>query len=189
MITVTAFGLPPSDPCSEYFLSKTFLDDVVLMFDYMMQRTLFPLPLICWSWTPQYQSEVKMTPATRRCDEACAKVIDHKRKLLQNGAIPNAMIDYLLLRDESTSVALTDKELISNAKLFYLAGSDTTSIVITWIAFILATRPDIAARAREEATNVLFDDKKCLREDITLETMNRLTFCMAVARETLRLYK
>jgi len=78
--------------------------------------------------------------------------------------------------------SFTRKELIDQLGVFFLAGHETTASVLTWVMFILATRPDVAARVRAEVIGIAGDGP------IAFEQIRELRYVRNVFRETLRLY-
>jgi cytochrome P450 len=91
------------------------------------------------------------------------------------GAIMNA-------RDATTGQGFTRKELIDQIGVFFMAGHETTASVLTWVFYILAERPEITARLREEIQRVVGDGP------VTFSHVKQLEFVRNVFREALRLY-
>lgn len=85
-------------------------------------------------------------------------------------------------RDKHTGDPFTREELIDQLGVFFLAGHETTASVMTWAFYILAAQPQIAARLREEVSDVFGDGP------IDFEGVKKLIFTRSVFRETLRLY-
>lgn len=85
-------------------------------------------------------------------------------------------------RSPDDGASFTRKELIDQLGVFFLAGHETTASVLTWVLFILATRPDVAARVRAEVIAVAGHGP------IAFEQIRELRFIRNVFRETLRLY-
>jgi cytochrome P450 len=85
-------------------------------------------------------------------------------------------------RDPDSGKGFSRKELIDQMGVFFLAGHETTASVLTWAFFILAMRPDIAARLRAEVEDVVGDGP------VEFQHVKQLTFTRNVFREALRLY-
>ena len=94
---------------------------------------------------------------------ACERIRRHIGDLLDprlaEGAerrddIVSAVID---ARDAETGEGFTRAELIDQMGVFFLAGHETTASVLTWLFYILASRPEVAARLREEVDTVVGD--------------------------------
>ena len=87
---------------------------------------------------------------------------------------------------------ISDEDMLDNVNTFFFAGSDTTSLALTWVVYLIAIHPDVQARLREEFRSVanLFEYPPDL-EDITAwqdlwETLDELPYLNKVVLETLR---
>lgn len=190
VISRLAFGLAPDHPISAYFFSATFLDDVKKMFDFSIRFTLLRLPVWLWRLSPLHRLETEAVAAQARLVTACQQVMEHKRELLAAKAVPvAAMIDSLLLKQEGGD-GLTDEEIVQNVKIFYLAGSDTTAITISWMCYYLSLHPDMQEKVRAEAYEHIFVHACVdgLPHDLFTSTkVKEMVFINAVVKETLRL--
>lgn len=84
--------------------------------------------------------------------------------------------------DADTGAPFTREELIDQLGVFFLAGHETTASALTWAVFILARRPDLLARMREEIEEIAGNG------DIGFDAARKLVFVRNFFRETLRLY-
>jgi cytochrome P450 len=66
--------------------------------------------------------------------------------------------------------------------VFFMAGHETTASVLTWVFYILAQRPEIAARMRAEVERVTGGGP------VDFAHVKQLDYVRNVFRETLRLY-
>jgi hypothetical protein len=131
-------------------------------------------------------------PQSRAARDACIRIRAHIDDLLAPRLVPHlptaaAPIDDIVgaviaARDSDTGQSFTRSELIDQIGVFFLAGHETTASVLTWLFFILAQRPDIAARLRAEVDGIAGDGP------ITLEHTKHLSFTRNVFREGMRLY-
>ncbi|KAI5123946.1 hypothetical protein M0805_006360 [Coniferiporia weirii] len=55
-----------------------------------------------------------------------------------------------LSKDIAPSQRVSDDDLLANVNTFFFAGSDTTSLALTWVLFLLAANPAIQDRLRTE---------------------------------------
>ena len=60
-------------------------------------------------------------------------------------------IDRLSSADDSKRVKYTTQQLMDECKTFFLAGRETTSVLLSWAILLLALNPDCQDKAREEA--------------------------------------
>jgi len=93
------------------------------------------------------------------------------------------MVSMLLLaRDELTGEGLDDAQVRDEAITMLLAGSETTSTLLSWVFHVLGQRPDLEARLHAEVDEVLGDGPT------TVEHIGRLGYTRRIITETLRLY-
>ena len=81
--------------------------------------------------------------------------------------------------------SLSDEELLGNVKVFFLAGSDTTSVAITWCVYHLCMDPQLMSAVRAEVDSVL----KQIGEDGAVQEMTGEDIVNAVAQNKLPLCK
>ncbi|KAG2368192.1 cytochrome P450 [Suillus spraguei] len=87
---------------------------------------------------------------------------------------------------------LSDADLLSQLSTFLFAGSDSTSLTMSWCIHLLSLHPDVQARLRSELNSM----SPCASNSSSMsgysapahaETIDMLPFLDAVVRETLRL--
>jgi cytochrome P450 len=76
---------------------------------------------------------------------------------------------------------LKTDQLTGNAVDFLFAGIDTTSYLLLWSLYNIATNPDIQVNLRKEINEVVGDS-----EVVTPEHINKLTLLRNCVKETLR---
>ncbi|KAI5012139.1 hypothetical protein ZWY2020_024273 [Hordeum vulgare] len=85
--------------------------------------------------------------------------------------------------DNGQSISgMTIKEVVEECELFYLAGTETTSILLTWTMIVLSMHPEWQDRAREEVIGLFGKNK------IEYEAVDRLKTVTMILYEVLRLY-
>ncbi|KAI1333564.1 cytochrome P450 ClCP1 [Xylariaceae sp. FL0016] len=70
-----------------------------------------------------------------------------------------------------------------NASLIIIAGSETTATLLSGATFLLTTHPNILRKAADEVRDTFRNE-----EEITLSSVNSLTYVLAVLNESLRHY-
>jgi cytochrome P450 len=78
--------------------------------------------------------------------------------------------------------SITDHELENQATIIILAGSETTSIGLTYATYFLITHPDSMRKLRVELKQHFQSE-----QDINLVSVNQLEYLQAVLQETLRI--
>eukprot|EP01040_Poterioochromonas_malhamensis_P011407 gene11407-12436_t len=208
---------------SDYFFSITFKEDVEKIFGLQRESALFGLPRFLWKYSRYYKYEVAAREANQRFTDACTRVIEHKRQFWRDqGGLtplsegrernrPTSMLDSLLAQEvansdsggmTASSKLMNDDELISNVKIVYIAGTDTTAVTITWLVYYSALYPEYLQRIRDETKRVLFssvsDDSnqtfqevlsnmKQVLSDLSHTSLKELPYTTAMIKESLRL--
>ena len=95
-------------------------------------------------------------------------IIEKREKAMKVGETANHDLLGLLMEsnyrdmqenDERKNVGMSIKDVIEECKLFYLAGQETTSVLLLWTMVLLSKHSNWQTRAREEVLRV-FGNKK-----------------------------
>ncbi|CAA6674910.1 unnamed protein product [Spirodela intermedia] len=132
----------------------------------------------------------------REMEDLLREIIARREKALRQAApgAANGDDDLLGLLLQSNQVGfqedgtsrgvarMTTEEVIEECKLFYFAGQETTSILLTWAMVALAMHPSWQDRARAEVLQVFG------REKPDFARLSQLKIVTMVLHEVLRLY-
>ncbi|PYH48470.1 cytochrome P450 [Aspergillus saccharolyticus JOP 1030-1] len=128
-------------------------------------------------------------PGYARFRQQCESWVDEVRQRRSRGHLTTSdgittIFDAMLQPNEQKGYeSRTSEELIDEAALFIIAGSDTSAYTLTSATYYLLTNPCALARLRNELdTHLLFDRAACKWEEV-----RKLPYLTAVIKETLRL--
>ncbi|UJR23765.1 hypothetical protein I4U23_026742 [Adineta vaga] len=83
---------------------------------------------------------------------------------------------------ETNKRTLNDKEILGQTAVFLVAGYETTSVLLSFFFYVMATEPAIQEKVYEEIRQEIGDD------EMTYEKLNELHYLDMVINETLRMY-
>ncbi|KAG5716767.1 Leukotriene-B(4) omega-hydroxylase 2 [Termitomyces sp. T112] len=127
---------------------------------------------------------------------------ENKRKLQEaeksgSSFLGKDLLSLLMKSNASTDLPpehrISDEDILHNINTFMFAGSDTTSLSVTWTLLMLARHPETQTRLREELLSVACfstGDLTSLTEDeihSLYDNIANLSFLNNVCRESLRL--
>ncbi|MDQ3702453.1 MAG: cytochrome P450 [Chloroflexota bacterium] len=134
-------------------------------------------------------------PSSKRFRRAVAQldgivyriIAEHRRASADSGHNKQANAgDFLGLlleaRDADTGEGMSDRQLRDEVMTVFLAGHETTAILLTWTLYLLSRHPEVARRLRQEIATVLAG-----RVPTVLDLPN-LRYTTMILEETLRLY-
>lgn len=125
------------------------------------------------------------TPGNRRLKRALAFLDAETRRVIEgaraDGPKPTLLSMLLDARDEETGEALTDDELRNEVITLFLAGHETTALLLTWTFTLLRENPEVEQRLHEEVQTLL-EGRTPTADDVM-----RLPYTRRVIDEVLRL--
>ncbi|XP_011091086.1 cytochrome P450 CYP72A219-like [Sesamum indicum] len=118
-------------------------------------------------------------------------MMNERLKKWERGEVRGEPNLYDIFLDELNQIDIKDKnaramaifDIIQQSKLFFLAGHETTSNLIAWTIVMLSIHHKWQSLAREEAFQVIGDEKKLTDDDL-----DRLKILHMILHEVLRLY-
>lgn len=208
VMSVAAFGGDQQEAIMKYTASSQLVKDVKALFDLAMNRSLFPCPTFLWKLSPYYSRfELPALEGQKRIFAVCQMIIDGFKEK-QVAGLPAAhprqmksLIEILLPNSTEKEASseqlskLSEEDILKNVVGFFLAGSDTTAVALSWTIYFLCRNPSILTSLRKELdaffTTVEAAESQGNEENlsaaITDSISNSLPYCRATIRETLRL--
>ncbi|KAH0631991.1 hypothetical protein JD844_019967 [Phrynosoma platyrhinos] len=192
VVTSTSFGVNldsmnnPKDPFVKEIKKLTKISSfdprIIVLFIFPLLRSLFEA----------FNVQIFSTEAVNFFTRSFAKM---KAERLKEGQV--SRVDFLqLMIDSQTSndnhksngidhtyKGLTDDEIIAQAFIFVFGGYEPTSNSLGYVAYLLATHPDVQQKLQDEIDSVLPN-----KAPLTYDTIMQLEYLDMVLNETQRLY-
>nr|CAB3477680.1 unnamed protein product [Digitaria exilis] len=130
----------------------------------------------------------RMREINRKIHKILREIIGKREKAIKNGETNNDDLLGLLLESNmrqsngNAKLGLTTEDVIEECKLFYFAGMETTSVLLTWTLILLSMHPEWQERARQEVLTHFG------RSRPDFDSLSRLKIVTMILYEVLRLY-
>lgn len=124
-------------------------------------------------------TNVRVRQTTKNLDAVIYPIIEHRRR---NGTVHDDLLSRLLAAQDEDGSQMTDLQLRDEVMTFFLAGHETTSLLLSWTLFLLSRHPAMQERLQAEVAAVLDGEPPAFVD------LGKLPFLDAVLCETLRLY-
>uniref|UniRef100_A0A0E0JLF2 Cytochrome P450 n=1 Tax=Oryza punctata TaxID=4537 RepID=A0A0E0JLF2_ORYPU len=120
----------------------------------------------------------RMKENSREIEGLLRGIIEKRSRAVENGELSGDDLLGLMLKSnmdsgEPSNLRMSTEDVIEECKLFYFAGMETTSVLLTWTLVVLSMHPEWQHRAREEVTMILHEVLRLYPPAITL---SRRTF-------------
>lgn len=130
-------------------------------------------------WLPTKKNRA-VTQAARTLDRVVLGLIAERRK--GQGPDDDLLAMFLSAVDEETGEKMNDVQLRDEVMTMFLAGHETTAMLLSWTALLLSKCPAVERRVVQELDGVLGGRAPGVGD------LPRLTFLSCVIKEALRLY-
>jgi cytochrome P450 len=138
-------------------------------------NSIWPVPI--WIPTP---ANLRARRASRQLDEVIFRIIRQRR---QDNVDHGDLLSVLLrARDEDDGTGMSDQQLRDEAMTLFLAGHETTALVLSWTWYLLAQHPEAEQRLWAELDAVLGG------RAASADDWPKLKFTEMIALESMRLY-
>jgi cytochrome P450 len=170
----TLFG---ADACPDPHAVGDAMEQALRALDVRFGRWL---PVPDWFPTP---ANLRLKRALRTLDDVVGGIIARRRGANASGGDGNDLLSMLVrARDEDDGSAMTDAQLLDEARTIFLAGHETTALALTYALYLLAEHPDAQATLHTELDAVLAGRPPAYAD------LPRLAYTRQVVTESMRLY-
>ncbi|CAN6453008.1 unnamed protein product [Victoria cruziana] len=178
VISRTAFGSNSEDGRQIFQMQK---EQAELVF-----RTFTKMYIPGFRFLPTKDNK-RQKEINRKITGLLNNLIDRREKEMQLGIAKTDDLLGLMLEanknhDEHGDKGMTREDVIEECKLFYFAGQETTSVLLTWTIILLSMYPSWQMRAREEVLQV------CGKNIPSFDSLGHLKTVSMILNEVLRLY-
>ncbi|XP_072748026.1 cytochrome P450 9e2-like [Anoplolepis gracilipes] len=183
VIATTAFGISVNSmkhPTNEFYMkgievSKSLSGSFLTMFKFIIIRAY-----------PRFAKLIGMEAfITSTMSEFFKRIIGETMRVREEQGIIRPDMIHLLMqaRDKNISNEMILEDMVAQAFGFFLAGFETSSILMCFVAHELALNRDIQDRLREEVQQHLTGEN-----ELSYESLSKMTYMDMVVSETLRKY-
>jgi len=115
--------------------------------------------------------------------EFIGKIIKQRRQEGDYESKKDLLSRFMSIEDPETGEPFPDDYLRDVILNFFIAGRDTTAVLLTWTFYLLSQNPDKLEKLLNEVDTVVPKD-----QPLDMQTLKNLTYMKNVLSETLRLY-
>ncbi|KAL0406688.1 UNVERIFIED_CONTAM: cytochrome [Sesamum latifolium] len=165
------------------------------IFELQKEQVKLVLHLLQFSFIPGWRyfptkANRRLRAITKQIQSLLRDIINQREKAMERGEIIHSDLLSILMESNlkeiqehgNNNVGLSTEDVIEECKLFYFAGSETTSTLLVWTMVLLSKHQDWQVWAREEVLQV-FGKKKP-----TFDGLQQLKTVAMILQEVLRLY-
>ena len=119
----------------------------------------------------------------RMSEEVNGTILNFIRERKATGGQYDDLLQMLLdVRYEDTREGMTDRQLVDESAILYVAGHETTANAMAWMFYLLSQHPEAVQKIREEVVKVLGEAPPSFAD------LPKLEYTLQVVEESLRLY-
>ena len=172
VISRTLFSAPISGD------TQAAADAVQVLSETALREMFWPMTLPDWLPLPGKASKRK---SRRLIQSLIQRHIDERQR--QPDASKTDLLNMLLvLRDEDSGTALSSQEVFDQCILSFQAGHETTATALSWWSWLVASHPQVQARATAEI------DASLAGKPPGADAMQALPWLTATLKEAMRLF-
>jgi cytochrome P450 len=149
--------------------------DVLLEMFILESAAIMPVP--DWVPTPRNLRENKAMQTSR--DYVMRLIKERRADGKDYGDVMSALLQAV---DADNGETMTDEQVWAELMGLFIAGHETTAIMMTWALYALAKQPELQDKLYAEVSEVMQGDTP------TLDDLEAMTFTDSVLKETLRHY-
>jgi len=128
---------------------------------------------------PFWPSTHKLAQSTREMEDVVYGIINERRR---SGTQKDDLLGMLMeAQDEETGQGMGDRQLRDEVLTLMVAGHETTSVLMTWLLFLIDRHPEVREKLEAELDTVLAGRTP------TFDDLPRLVYTRQVIDETLRI--
>ncbi|KQK12796.1 hypothetical protein BRADI_1g06030v3 [Brachypodium distachyon] len=127
----------------------------------------------------------RMKEINREIEGLLRGIIEKRERAIESDGHEHDLLGLMLQSNKASgtsSLRMSTEDVIEECKLFYFAGMETTSVLLTWTLVVLGMHPEWQDRARKEVLSVFGKNKP------SFHGLNRLKTVTTILYEVLRLY-
>jgi cytochrome P450 len=131
---------------------------------------------------PYYYLKGDYAKAQKLKEQGDALILEIIRERQASGKKQDDLLDMLIETRYEDGAGMTDRQLLDEALILYVAGHETSAMAMSWAWYLLATHPEVEQKLLQSVKDTLGDS------DPTFEQTRNLGYALQVVEETMRLY-